>query len=428
MYGMKKLIIASLIFIVCLQWAWADELFINTDPIGADIFFGKKYIGKTPYRLREFTGDSVKILIQKKGYEVIKDTVQQTGARSQLQFYSLVPLSADLVLYQKGKDLYMNDVRAGKTPLLIKNIPGGVYEIQSREGKIYISNAANIRLKRTTFVETLFTAGFFLVSAGGAAVSNSHGDVTGTSTFTVSSLIFGSLTGYNLMKLAKISADTRKDRFNMSAVEITPFSGEEDREIFSSGMEQIGKQSWQDARAQFNLLLNIYPGSSFVPLSLYEIGYCYFSEANFNTASDYFLKYLRDYPAYEFFQYAFYYLLESEIHAANYDRALSEYRELRPLYINDTSGELQENFYTVLTNLYDRTSDRIILQDLLSEIDYYLDNNKDSDRYPYMLLLKGRLLYSYLDREAGNSIFSDIQDRYGFDKELLTEMEKIRNE
>ncbi len=425
---MKKFIITFLIFIVCLQWSWADELFINTDPIGADIFFGKKYVGKAPYRLRDFTGDTVKVLIQKKGYEVIKDTVQRTGARSQLQFYNLVPLSVDLVLNQEGKGLYMNDVHAGKTPLLIKNIPGGVYEIQSRKGKIYISNAANARLKRTVFIETLFTAGFFLVSAGGAAVNNSHGDADGKLMFTVSSLIFGGLTGYNLMKLAKVTTDTKKNRFNMSAVEITPFRGEEDREIFSSGMGQIGKQSWADARAQFNLLLNIYPGSSFVPLSLYEIGYCYFSEGNFETASDYFLKYLHDYPAYEFFQYAFYYLLETEMLADNYDRAVSLYREIRPLYINDASGGLYEDFYTVLTNLYDRTSDKIVLQDLLGEINYYLDNNRDSDRYPYMLLLKGRLLYGYLDREAGNSIFTDIREHYGFDKELLAEMEKVLNE
>ncbi len=425
---MKKVIIALLVCGVCVQWSWADELFINTDPIGADIYFGKQYIGKTPVRVPEFHDNSVRLLIEKKGYEAVKDTVRQTGPRPQLKFYNLIPLSVDLVLNQKEKDLYMNDVHAGKTPLLVKNIPGGVYEIRSAEGRIYISNAANARLRRTTFLETLFTAGFFLVSAGGAAVSNSRGDAAGMSTLTVSSMIFGGLLGYNLMKLAKISTDSRKDRFNMSAVEITPFRGEEDREIFSSGMEQIGKESWPDARAQFNLLLNIYPGSSFVPLSIYEIGYCYFSEGNFTTARDYFLKYMREYPAYEFFQYAFYYFLESEIRAYNYGEAFSLYKELRPLHINDASGELYENFYTVLTQLYENTKDGIVLQDLLDEIDYFLNNNKDSDRYPNMLLLKGRLLFSYIDREAGNGIFNSIRDNYGYDKELISELKKILHE
>jgi len=422
---MKKVIITLLVCGICIQWSWADELFINTDPIGADIYFGKQYVGKTPVRVKEFRDESVRVHIEKKGYAAVKDTVQRTGPRPQLKFYNLIPLSIDLVLNQKEKELYMNDVNAGKTPLLIKNIPGGVYEIKSSEGKIYISNAANNSLKRTTFIETLFTSGLFLASVGGAAVSNDHGDAAGTSTFTVSSLIFGGLLGYNLLKLAKITTDTRKDRFNMSAVEITSFRGEEDREVFSSGMEQIGEESWGDARAQFNLLLNIYPYSSFVPLSIYEIGYCYYNEGNFTTARDHFLKYMRDYPAYEFFQYAFYYLLKSEIQADNYNEALTLYRELRPLHINDASGELYENFYTVLTNLYEETKDRIVLQDLLDEIDYYLNNNRDSDRYPYMLFLKGRLLYNYLDSAAGKDIFNRIRDNYGYDKELMSEMGKV---
>lgn len=425
---MKVIIAVFLIFCVCVQAVVAAELFINTDPIGADIFFGKKHIGKTPFRVRDFTGDSVHLIIQKKGYEEIRDSIQLSNQRSQLQFYTLIPLSVDFVLIQKGKDLYMNDVRAGKTPLLIKNIPAGVYEIRSKKGHIYISNAANERLKRTTFVETLFTAGFFLASAGGAAVSNSRGDPAGVSTFTISSLIFGGLTGYNILKLAKIKTDIRKDRFNMSAVEITPFSGEEDREIFSSGMEQVALQSWSGARAQFNLLLNIYPSSSFVPLSLYEIGFCYFSEGNYDAAADYFLKYVQEYPAYEFFQYAFYYLLESVMRADDYGRALSLYRDLRPLYINDASGEMYSDFYTLLTNLYQKTSDRAVLDDLLGEIDYFLEKNKESDRYPNILLLKARLLYDYFDRESGAALLETMREQYGFDKDFIAEMDKVINE
>jgi hypothetical protein len=86
------------------------------------------------------------------------------------------------------------------------------------------------------------------------------------------------------------------------------------------------------------------------------------------------------------------------------------------------------NFYTLLTNLYQKTSDITVLKDLLDEFDHFLDTGKESDRYPYVLLLKARLLYNYLDRDAGAALFDTLREKYGFDKDFMAEMESVINE
>jgi tetratricopeptide (TPR) repeat protein len=374
--------------------ASAYELFINTDPIGAEVYFGLTRMGSTPLRLTGLEHGSVRITVNREGYARVRETIDLEGERTQSLYYDLVPRRLDLVLSQAGKEVVINQVPTGTAPLLVKNIPNGVYRLENTEEGISIENAEYARMKRSTLIESLFSSGLFAASLAGA-FHYEPGD--GGDVLNVSAVIFGGLTGYNLIKLLKLHTEEQRDRLSMSAIQVTPYNKEEDREIFSAGADLVGREQWSQALARFNLLINVYPSSSFVPLSLYEIGYCYYHMDSLEKAARQFRSYVYEFPAVEFFPYALYYLLETQAVQGNHRQALEDYRALRPLYLHERSAELLVDYALLLTGLFDRTGGEhwFLLEDLMREIDHFLDRFPDSPASGEVMELKGRLLDRY---------------------------------
>lgn len=365
-----------------------NELFINTDPIGAQVYIGLVEMGETPLRITGFDDDILRLSVSRDGYTPVKQNIEIEITRSQSLYFDLVPQSLDIILSQSGKEVVINDIPTGTAPLLIKNIPNGIYRIENSEESISIKNAEFARMKRAASLETAFTSVMFLASLAGAMSYNQNDNA-----LNFSAILFGGLTGYNLIKLFRLGIEEKKDRLNMSAIEVSPYNREEDREIFTDGVDLIGKEMWSDALARFNLLINVYPSSSFVPLSIYEIGYCFYNLGDIQTASQYFQRYVTEYPAVEFYPYALLYLMESYLVLGQYERALAEYKSLRPLYLNDPSGELHGDFSVVLTRLYRGTNRRhtFLIEDLVREIDHFLEENPGSAMAGEMVQLRRRV-------------------------------------
>ncbi|MFW6180677.1 MAG: PEGA domain-containing protein [Spirochaetota bacterium] len=372
----------------------ASELFINTDPIGAEVYFGLTRMGTTPLRLTGLEPGTVRITVDREGYARVRETVELEGVRTQSLYYDLVPRSLDLILSQAGKEVVINQVTTGTAPLLVKNIPNGIYRLENTEERISIENAEYARMKRAALIEALVSSGLFAASLAGAFHYEPQG---GGEVLNVSAVIFGGLTGYNLIKLARLHTEEQRDRLGMSAIQVTPYNREEDREIFSAGADLVGREQWQQALARFNLLINVYPSSGFVPLSVYEIGYCYYRMDSLEKAAREFRRYVYELPAVEFFPYALYYLLETLAVQGNHRQALADYRALRPLYLHDRSAELLEDYTGLLTGLYDRIGGEqdFLLEDLLREIDYFLERFADSPALGKVLELRERLLARY---------------------------------
>jgi TolA-binding protein len=427
---MRKTLILLVAIAFFAYTAHAKELFLNTNPLNAQVYMGDDLIGKTPLRLSNLRKDGLSaVRFTKKGYEDVEIQIELDEERSQLLYYNLYSPNVDFILSQREKDVFLNEVSAGKSPLVVKNIPNGVYRIESNQERIAISNAEYQRLKKTTRWETISTGVLFAGSLGaGIYYSNSDNQKT-ADLFLLSTIIFGGLLGYNLLKLGKIELDARMDRAEMSAIEISHMSLEADRDMFTTAMEYVGKEYYEDALSKFKLLVNLYPDSQYVPLGLYQIGTIHYSLEEYEQAARHLKTFVYDYPVIEFFTFAVHDLIDSELKQKNVAEALGYYESLRPVYVDDPSGTLYSMYYDLYTRLYEETGSQndAILKDLLDEFDYFLDNYQDTYFYPDVMFLKGKLLYSYLDREQGITVFESLRERYGQREEILAQVESLLN-
>jgi len=430
---MRKLtvivIIFSLFFGVNFLYAEAPEVFINTDPINADVYLKNDLIGKTPLRLNNLAQGKIRIRIEKSGYETLKKELIISGDSRQNYFYNLTPLHIQLVISQKNQDVYINEKNVGQTPLEINYLPAGTYEVERRESGVSISYKGYRDIRRMNKIETFFSAGLLLFSFAGMKHYQSIGNEKAADSLEFSTFIFGGLLGYNLLRYFKLHNAAREQLGQMTAIEVERFRADSARSYFTSGMELVGREQWNDALLKFNFVANVFPDSEYTSISVYEIGYCYYKLEDYQKSSQYFEMSVYDFPLYEIFPYSVYYLLDSELSTGEPYQASTDYHNLRPIYLEDPSGELQKEYYRVFTDIYSQTgeSDSSILTDLHNELDNFLNRYTDSSSYPDIYLLKGKLLYKYLDREEGIRILNDIKTRYNYDKNIMNELDSILN-
>jgi tetratricopeptide (TPR) repeat protein len=425
---MKKFCVIFITLLCFVHTCFAKELFIGSDPLNAEVYLGDDLIGKTPLRLGNVDEQNLStIRIVKKGYEEAEIEVDLDDSRSQQVYYILYSPFVDLLLTQREKEVFLNEVDAGKAPLVIKNIPNGIYQIESSENRIAITNAEFEREKKTTRWEAVSSGVLFGGSLGAGLYFGNRDDQQLKDLFLFSTVIFGGLLGYNLLKLGKIRLDEKRDRVEMSAIEISGMSLEADRDMFTDAMEYVGKEYWDDALSKFKLLVNLYPNSEYVPLGLYQIGNLYYNLGEYEQAVRYLKSFVYDYPVPEFYGFAVHGLIDSELRRDNTGGALGHYESLRPVYIDDPSGTLYRRYYDLFVRLYEETEglDEQILVDLLSEFNYFLDTYSDTYFYPDVLLLKGKLLYAYMDRDDGLEVLNTLKQNFSQREEIISEVDSI---
>jgi len=427
---MKKFLILLIIFIFLSHTLVAKDLFISTEPINAAVYVGDDMVGRSPLRIGTLQENSaVSLRILKSGYEEIEMEVELDDKRTQLLYVTLYTPNVDIILSQRDKDVYVNEVNAGKSPLVLKNLPNGTYSFESDQERITISNAEYARMKKTTKWEIASSAFLWGAALGGGIYLKNNDNEKSGDLLLLSSAIFGGILGYNLLKLWKINLNEKRDRAEMNAIEISEISIEADRDMFTNAMEYMGKEYWDDALGKFKLLVSLYPDSQYVPLSLYQTGFIYYRNGEFQKASTQFQSFVYDYPIIEFYTFAVHDLIDSELRLGNVSEALSKYESLRPVYIDDPSGTLYIRYYDLLVELYEesgRGSTQILL-DLEGELDYFLETYSDTYFYPDVLLLKGRLLYEYLNRDQGLALLQSLKEEFSKRQEILDQVDEILN-
>ncbi len=407
-------------------------IFINSDPINADVFIKGESHGKTPLRLVNVDNEKIKLRVEKSDYSSYQDDiniVELPGGKSKHLFLNLSPKNLQVVFYQKNQEVYINNKNVGKTPIEINNLPVGMYQIEREENGISLSNKGSHYLRRTAITETLLASGLFGFSLAGTMYYTEKDNETVYRPLRVSTLIFGGLLGYNLLKLFKINTEIKKNLANMTVIEVERFRADSARHYFSSGMEMIGKEEWNDALLKFNFVVNVFPDSGYTPISIYEIGYCYYQMGDIPKATEYFRRFVFDYPIYELFPYGVFYLLDLELASGDVNQALKDFNVLKPIHLDDASGELHKDYFRILETIYKRTEepDQSIFLALNDEFTYFLEKNKNSSSYPEIYLLYGKLLYNYLDREEGIRILNDVREMYNYDQDLMKELDSIVN-
>jgi TolA-binding protein len=427
---MKKFVILCISLIFLSHTLFAKELFISTEPINAAVYVGEDLLGRSPLRIGSLQKNATMSLrIVKSGYEEVEMDVELDEKRTQLLYLALYTPNVDIILSQRDKEVYVNDVNAGKSPLVLKNLPNGAYSFESNRERITISNAEYARMKKTTkweIASSAFLFGGFL--AGGIYLNNNDNEKSGDMLL-LSSAIFGGILGYNLLKLWKINLNEKRDRADMNAIEISEVSIEADRDMFTNAMEYVGKEYWDDALGKFKLLVSLYPDSQYVPMSLYQTGSIYFRNGEYEKASTEFQSFVYDYPVFEFYTFVVHDLIDSERRLGNTSKALGHYESLRPIYIDDPSGTLYIKYYDLLVGLYEESGGNReqILLDLEAELDFFLNTYADTYFYPDILLLKGRLLYQYLDRDGGIAVLQSLTEDFSKRQEILDQVDEILN-
>jgi len=417
----------------------ANEIFMSSDPINAVVYLKNDMIGKTPFRLTGVEQGKFRLRIEKQGYEPLKEEITIRSTERQQFFFNLTPFNVQIVLTQKNQDVFINEKRVGGTPLEINKLPEGTYDISRQEGGISVSYRGFSEIRRMVRYETYFSAAFLVASLAGRMYFDKRGDEKIADSLDFSSLIFMGLLGYNLLKSAKLSSAARTQLEQMTAIEVETYRADSERNNFSNGMELVGREQWNDALLKFNFVYNMFPDSEYSPLCVYEIGYCHYMMEDYEKAAQYFRLSVFEYPIFELFPYAVYYFLDSLLKRAKGPQvgqdqktetaslALSEYEALRPVHVEDSSGELQKDYYDVLTGLYEQSGKegRILLTDLEYILNEFIEKNSDASAFPDIYLLKGKLLYTYLDRGEGIRVLNEVKTRYNYDKNIMKEIESI---
>jgi hypothetical protein len=65
--------------------------------------------------------------------------------------------------------------------------------------------------------------------------------------------------------------------------------------------------------------------------------------------------------------------------------------------------------------------------DLLVELDAFLVESRDSPAVGEVSLLKGKLLFSYIDRNEGQKMLKDLRQRYRADAYITSEIDRTLN-
>lgn len=423
---MKRILLFIFVCSLCFGNGYAGELFISTHPINAEVFIDEETVGWTPVRLLNIDKESMDLRIRKDGYAPIHSKIELKSGRTNQLFYTLSPLYLNIVLNQPGKDVYINNIKVGETPLILSNLQNGAYKIENIENDIFIKNARYYELQRVTIVEILFSAALFGVSLSGVF---SQEDST-VQTFEYLSLGFGGLLGYNLLKLLKLRTQMKGEAASLGTVGVETFYTQSDKDIFLSGMELLGRELWDDAIMKFNLVNSLYPDSKYRALSTYEIGYCSYKKGDYSRAFQYLREFVFNYPVYELFPFGIYYLIDSGLKQDQGGKVLADYSALRPIFLEDESGQLYKDYYTILVALFQATEGQelFILEDLLAELDYFLETYGESKAYPDIYFLKGMLIYNYFDREKGRSLLKELKEKHELDKNTLLQIERIIND
>jgi tetratricopeptide (TPR) repeat protein len=403
------------------------ELFINTDPIGAEVTIGDVKAGTTPLRIPNYEGGALDLRIVKSGYVPLSVRENLGEERRKIVFFTLSAVDLRLSLDQKGFDVYINDRKAGRTPLSIDNLPAGSYELEKSDKGISISNTSYRSLKRTTWFETAFSGGLAGLSLAGNLYYDNKGQGDEARALGISTVIFGSILAYNLLKLAKINTNYRKAVKKLGTIEVESLDKKGPQDYFSSGMEFVGRESWEEALLNFLRVANLFPDSQAVPISVYEAGLCYSKLENREKAVEYFRRFVYTCPIHELFPYGVYHLLDLEIAMGNAAKALEDYEALRPVRLEDSSGVLHKDFARALEALHKASGERKpdILRDLTAELDAFGAQYPGSAAAPGIALLKGRLIYVYLDKTEGARILNEVRQRYRGEKNITGEVEKI---
>ena len=413
---MRKFIILLIliIFLPCF-YAGASELFVNSNPIRANVEINGAIVGRTPVRIILQPLTEYKLKIYREGYKKIEKSIKLQKNEVKNIFLELAPDKIEIVLKDEGKIVEVCGDPIGKTPAIVYNIPNGVYRLEKTDKYYKINPALYSYSIRSSIIESIYMGGMltFLLLKSNEARNN--GDSVYSTAFNIGALLASSILGYDLYKIFKLKMAEEKNISELKKAKIRPYSMKKDRELFSDGVRFIGEGKYRNAIEKFSLIINLYEDSQYVPVSYYELGYSYFMLNDFKNSEKYFRTYLYEYPSYEMYSFGFYYYIESLVKNKKYLLAAREFFDYSPEVLDDDSGKLYELYYGMIAPIAKKVKreDRIKLANkMIKYLDYFLDKYKGSSYQKEIMIMKGKLIYRYINRDRGLLYLKKVKELY----------------
>ena len=114
---------------------------IVTEPVGAHVYIGKLYKGKTPLHLPYTTATNHRIYLKKNGFRQLNLDVLLKPGKSYLLKRKLVRTggvgSITIESHPPGAEVRVDLLLKGKTPLVLSNMPAGLYRISLDKEKYH---------------------------------------------------------------------------------------------------------------------------------------------------------------------------------------------------------------------------------------------------------------------------------------------------
>ncbi|MFN3411777.1 MAG: tetratricopeptide repeat protein [Exilispira sp.] len=323
-------------------------LFINSFPYKANIYIDKRYIGQTPFIIRDLNSKTIKLKVQKDKYLTfekileIKDDKKYESIFVQLQPANFAISVIDTYSVNINKKNY-------DSPIKIENVPNGSYQIYKKGNTIYfIHDKVKFYISLLSYLLTLGSAGY--------------GAITGSPEYLIVSSISLIISIYFLFS-------TYLPVKSEYIINTNPLF-KEDENIFILSQNLINQSQFNAAIIQLQQIMNKYPESYYIPHCMYYIAYCYDALGNFEKSKTYYEQLLQNYPIIDFYDISYYSLAKIYYDAGLYDKSIQFFQNI--IYIDEEiiSKDIV-NAYLLLNyiKIYLTTN-----KDYQNEITYYFQN------------------------------------------------------
>ena len=336
----KNIIITALMLIMIRGFIFAYT-FINSVPLGADVYREGKKIGVTPMVLKSKPEKAFTVLIKKDGFRESSMAIRQHTEIS--NFYTILTPDTFSLYFPGQTSVNINHQKFKNQQ--IENVPSGFYFFKTGPSGVSMKR---VNPNRKYLVASLVATGVGLATGiiahfvGNAAYEayQTNTDPAQVVNLMQTSQMYDAIswTGYGIAGLSGafsiyFGVDAYVYNKKNKAIHIKSSDNlNKDSLLYNHAMDAISANDFAKAQKLLNQLIGGFPESKFIPVALMR-------RADIEARNQQWRKAVKDlklvknkYPIYEIYELALKALSDDEIKLNEYDDALSNLAEVRQLH------------------------------------------------------------------------------------------------
>ena len=327
-------------------WGW---VFIQSEPLCADVFINGNLIGKTPLALTN-TPSSFTLSLSKPGYTSLQKSIKINSRVTNFAF-TLIPESFHSTFpgYEKisvnGKPF---------TASTIENLSLGTYTFSITNNTLLISK---INPNKPFFYFSLGTAAAGLLAAGVGLIAGTfeYTQFQNAKTYEEAvqhmqaSMFYDSMVSWGgafalvsggIAFVLYLDDQNFQKKANQFVVKESGYRGE-DQNLYNQAMDALSRQDYDTAISLFEKMYLSYPESPYLSVSLYQWGKIYKNRKDYRAAESKWEKLLSSYPVIDLYELTLYELFDNALQenkfqlAESYLKILQSVRFLYSVEDND---------------------------------------------------------------------------------------------